>query len=610
MTYYKTWFSYVLWVIYTMLCAIFLVFAGNYVWVGYLQTGGLKVSLADRTVQTVGFLMIPAMAILYGIIRAVALKIRKKVVWREKTRWIIEGITVWCALTLGIFLRVVCASEYITGLNAAEGSIQNINGIEYFNMAVVTADGLVKPFAYGAAWLYVSCLSFVFTFLGNKVATAIIFQVVLQIIGMVLAYAVARKLAGRIPACVVLFYLSCSPGYLEMVKNLGPECLYFVLYMSGMLAAASYVKGYCANRLSRVPMVVGAVFAGALIGVLVYLDLTAFTILAVMTAIVTGKKKRPEGMRVNHSPAVGCAAIITVIISCAAGFLGTGGIISGSRGTAFETEMRTWAALHIGNTRTVGFRPLYPYSMDMLLFVVLAVFAAFLVLEFFRSGREQDYMLWILLCIIVAPTPFAVIGIQPFGLFSMYIWGVLAGLGLRNCLYGGSARLLQTLVEEINQAAEETGIVERETRAEEIAVTTQEALDTEASLEMQETLDTAEASLETQEALDTEVTYPVTGDNEDKPPTAEGGTVVPENEVVTKTGESVIEDGQPESMEETGRCAETDSTEQRMPKPRYLENPLPLPKKHVHRQMDYQYQVAERDMKFDVEIEEDDDFDL
>lgn len=46
------------------------------------------------------------------------------------------------------------------------------------------------------------------------------------------------------------------------------------------------------------------------------------------------------------------------------------------------------------------------------------------------------------------------------------------------------------------------------------------------------------------------------------------------------------------------------------PKPRYLENPLPLPKKHVRRQMDYQYKVEEKDMKFDLEIKDDDDFDL
>lgn len=45
-------------------------------------------------------------------------------------------------------------------------------------------------------------------------------------------------------------------------------------------------------------------------------------------------------------------------------------------------------------------------------------------------------------------------------------------------------------------------------------------------------------------------------------------------------------------------------------KPRFLENPLPLPKKHEKRTMDYQHEVAEDRMEFDYEIDEDDDFDI
>ncbi len=552
MTYHKTWFSYVLWVIYTMLCAIFLVFAGNYVWASYLQTGGLRISLADWTVQTAGFLMLPVMAVLYWIIRIVSLKVRKKIIWKESMRWILEGIAVWTALALGIFFRIIYASEYIVALNTANDITQaGINGIEYFDMALVTADGIVEPLTYGAAWLYVSSLSFVLTFLGNKVASAIIFQFILQIAGLVLAYAVTRKLAGRIPACVTLFYLACSTGCLEMLRNLGPECFYFILYMSGMLAAAGYVKSYCANRLKRVPMAAGAVFTGVWIGILGYLDPTAFTLLTVMIAVMTGKKKRPEGMQANYSLAVSCAAIITVILSCAAGLLGMAAVVSYNRGTVFEKEMGNWVALHIENTRTFGFKPLYPYSMDMLLFAVLVVFAAFLVFEFFRSGREQNYMLWILLCIIAAPTPLAVIGIQPFGLLSMYIWGVLAGLGIQNCLFGGSAGLVQSLIEEINQTAEVVPVI---------------------------TDGKAAAS---------------------EPETAEEGADIEEGQ---------LEDRQLEDMEETVQSTEPEA--QVITKPRYLENPLPLPKKHVHRQMDYQYPVRDQDMKFDVEIKEDDDFDL
>lgn len=45
-------------------------------------------------------------------------------------------------------------------------------------------------------------------------------------------------------------------------------------------------------------------------------------------------------------------------------------------------------------------------------------------------------------------------------------------------------------------------------------------------------------------------------------------------------------------------------------KPRFIENPLPLPKKHVKREMDYDYSILEADMHFDVEVTEEDDFDF
>ena len=35
-----------------------------------------------------------------------------------------------------------------------------------------------------------------------------------------------------------------------------------------------------------------------------------------------------------------------------------------------------------------------------------------------------------------------------------------------------------------------------------------------------------------------------------------------------------------------------------------------MPKKHVKKEMDYQYTVAEDDMKYDMEISENDDFDI
>ena len=164
-------------------------------------------------------------------------------------------------------------------------------------------------------------------------------------------------------------------------------------------------------------------------------------------------------------------------------------------------------------------------------------------------------MLWILLCIAAAPTPLAVFGVQPFGLLSMYLWGVLAGLGLQNCIFGGQARLMQTMIEEINQAAGEIEAVEEAGPAQE-----------------NESVKEADHIQE--------------GGKRDK---------AEEIEVLDLTKEETPEEQQ---------------AEEPVKKPRYIKNPLPLPKKHVRRQMDYQYTVDDKDMNYDVEVGDDDDFDL
>ena len=62
----------------------------------------------------------------------------------------------------------------------------------------------------------------------------------------------------------------------------------------------------------------------------------------------------------------------------------------------------------------------------------------------------------------------------------------------------------------------------------------------------------------------------------------------------------------------TEEKVEIQATEQTVEeiKPRFIENPLPLPKKHVKKTMDYAFVPENTQMKFDVEISESDDFDV
>lgn len=42
----------------------------------------------------------------------------------------------------------------------------------------------------------------------------------------------------------------------------------------------------------------------------------------------------------------------------------------------------------------------------------------------------------------------------------------------------------------------------------------------------------------------------------------------------------------------------------------YIPNPLPVPKRHSHRELSYDYEVAPDKMHYDVEIHPADDFDI
>ena len=47
------------------------------------------------------------------------------------------------------------------------------------------------------------------------------------------------------------------------------------------------------------------------------------------------------------------------------------------------------------------------------------------------------------------------------------------------------------------------------------------------------------------------------------------------------------------------------------PKPgEYLDNPLPVPKRHVRKEMNYAFEPEPDKMYYDVAVDEDDDFDL
>lgn len=493
MTYRKTWFSYVLWVLYAGLCVMMLASVCQWFML-YIGEKFVPIPLSVLGV----FLIFPLLLGIYVLLRAVSRKIRTKYTIQAHTLTMLEAFVVAFCFVFGTLYRLRAAVF-------ADFDLYFLDSLEtkYFEMAVVRAGEGIAPMVHGMGYLYVLCLSVVMSFLGNKIISAMFLHVILQVLSLIVCYLAVRKSAGRLPACVTLVYLSFSGAYMSRIGVIDPECLYFLFYLLGMYLIVSAVKNYCRNYYTKGFAVWVFMLLGIVLGILIYLDIRSVTLLFFLAGIFTGKKEEDEDLpRITAGQNILVFGAVEVF--CVLAFFGSFMIDALGYGTEYMTELSAWGNFYLSESRGSILACMDQFMRDFPFNMLLIVTASFLAFAFKKSGREQNYMLWILLCVCTAPTPMTGYGVLPYGTIALFIWCVLAGLGLQNCIMADNAQVVQAKIEKINE-----------------------------------------------EALAKE----------------------------------------PE-------------------KPRFIENPLPLPKKHVKREMDYEYPVAEEDMKFDIEVDEADDFDI
>ena len=492
MTYRKTWFSYVLWVLYAGLCLMMLAFLCQW-FVSYIG------AFVPVLVSAAGvFFVAPLLLGIYALLRAASRKLRTKYTIQAHTLAMLEALVVSFCFVFGTLYRIQTAL-----FSNLDFYFPDCVDTEYYGLALVRAGENIAPMTHGMGYLYVACLSAVMSFLGNKIISAVFFQVFLQVLSLVLCYLAVRKSAGRLPACVTLAYLSFSSAYVNRIGVIDPECFYFLFYLLGLYLIVSAVKNYCRNYYVKSFAVWVFMILGIVLGLLIYLDIRSLTLLFFLAGIFIGKKEEAEdmpGITVGQNILVFGAAEVSCILAFFASFF----VDAVGYGTEYMTELSAWGKFYLHESRGSVIACMDQFMQDFPVNILLIMAASFLVFAFRQTGKEQNYMLWILLCVCTAPTPMTGYGVLPYGTIALFVWCVLAGLGLQNCIMGDHALIVQAKIEEIN------------------------------------------ATVKTEE---------------------------------------------PE-------------------KTRFIENPLPLPKKHVKREMDYEYPVPEEDMKFDIEVDETDDFDI
>lgn len=498
MTCKKTWISYLLWALYTCATGVILADYAILFWQKYINMSIgygtiVFVFLVFTVVAGCHFLIRKALSVYHG--RDSAGKDRKK----SACFWeVIIAFSVFlAALLYRIYLYLHSAPDMITIT-------------QYYYDATVKAGAGVEPVTHGASYLYTLCLSFVLSFLGNKTAAAVYLQIFLQMLTILVSFFAVRKTAGKIPAYAVMLILAVSSVYTGQIFVFTPESFFFLLYLTGLFIIGSYIKMYCRGSFHAATGIAGAIFSGIVIGILCYLDAISLTLLFLLPALFSGIQKRKK---------VSVAFLMLIFASGGLSFIGLLAIDAFYSHGKIGEMAETWFLLYRNHIKADYI--FYQTSRSMIECLILVVPAALLIMSYWNRKKEQNASFWICLMFLLSPTPLTTVGVLPYQVYSIFVWSVLAGIGLQ-----------QSFVWEEKK---------------------------------------------------------VTNLSDDTQP------------IYEREGAAEINETAPEMQAEASASVSA---------PRFIENPLPLPKKHEKKEMEYQYEIAEDKMNFDVEIKENDDFDI
>ena len=487
MTYKKTWLSYVIWAVFTCIIGVML---ANYTILFWTKEINSKVSFGTVALVLGVFAVIVG---IYFLLRKWMFPITQKFGTNERIAVLCEVLVFVCAFAGGLLYRIYLCTQI---------EVNSIVETQYYQQALVKTGESMEPMTHGASYLYTLCLSFVFSFLGNKVVAGVWLQIVLQMITLVLAFVVIRRMIGSVAACVTMIMLAVSSVYVNQILVLTPENLFFVIYLLGMLLVGSFVRDYTNNQFNVVTAISGALLAGFVIGCLTYIDAIAVSLMILLVGIFSGTRHPQEEERfpkLRFSVLLFVLSVLAIVLALIGMFVLNGIYLE----TSFLSVAKEWFALY-ASYLPMGYI-LYQTEFSIFECLVQVMLTALLIMSFWNHKKEQNCTPWICFMLLLAPTPLAISGVLSYQIFSIFIWSILAGIGLQQCFVTDAVKV-QVEIEE---------------------------------------------------------------------------------------KEPVKETPQPDA-----------------PKPRFIENPLPLPKKHERKEMDYQYMVAEDKMKFDVEIKENDDFDI
>ncbi len=587
MSYKKSSVSYGIWALYLMGIGIVLSFMGMVV--GHQDAGAPYMALVLLA------LAFGALFLVYFLAKKLVDSVQIKKMTSGRTA-LMEAILVTAFLVAGILLRLMRMGD--AGEEAA-----------YYEVAKVTEGGMQVQLVQGSVYYYLCLLNLFFRLVGNKWMAGIVLQIVLQMLGVVIAYFAVKRLSGRGPALVSLPFLTVAPGAVRDGITYSPKMLYFCIYALILLIIAQYL--WRSTRPGGKVLTWGlAVICGALVAFAGYTDIVGFTLAIPLCGLSVLKREQKSMLQ-------WVAQFMLSMLTMAGVFCLLVQLDSSMSGSTFERVLGAWSITYGLKGADYGFFFQEGGYETILLLVMMALG----IFTFMRRKNEEIFSPWVMM--VLSVTLMRVLGVMTpnmNGSFQMYFaMTVLAGVAFCELFVRDGGRVEET-ADGPEAVAEDLDQEPTEPVSEQIHPTADELLPEQPlGGKTMRAVSEAEPAQPHNMIEGTEAV----GKAEPEKSSKEGRGIKP----VRRSGKKQIQQEQGDVpvweplTQKTGTSAfavptveeKRDMTKKKQDEPKQvqlIENPLPLPKKHVKKVMDYPIQPDASQMHYDIEVDPKDNFDF
>lgn len=501
------------------------------------------------------------------------------------TFWtVLEALTAVAFLVIGLLLRIQAMQ------NVADSS-------DYYQVAAVSTDSSIPQIVHGAVYVYIKLLQAILFFLGNSYNVAIWVQLLLNIGAIIMLYFGLKEATGRISALVVLGFLCLSPTVINSALEVTPLQLYLFFFA----IAFAVIGADSDNKLNPAAYFVSGVFAAAIS----YFDVSGFLLVLFCFAVMC-KKRRIENKFKSYA-----LASLSIIVGVAAGYAACVGLDAFLSNKSFINVALALFNDYIPNQ--VGWSV---YTISDVVVIDYYIMFGIMTLGIFSfwCNKSDKLKTWIVaLAVVLACTGFGLFSdVIPGSVFIYVVCAILAGVAVENCfaIKNSADAVIKNTKESSDvtemEADEEGASDEGKENAVDSHIEPESEVKEDLSAEENVTEEIDERTEEVEEV--TEIVTEVTPEEVAEEIEVEEVVDVEEAEVEEATDVEEIEET--EEVSEIEEIEEGDEGEKSAKKEiEYIENPLPLPKKHEKRTLDFAVKNDGED-DFDLDVSDDEDFDI